>query len=44
MPTYARKHQLKLSLIYHLYSRSNGKMPIFKSEKVGQEKELLLNL
>ena len=33
MPTYARKHQLKLSLIYHLYSRSNGKIPIFKNRE-----------
>ncbi len=31
MPTYARVHQLRLSLIYHIYSRSNGKIPIFKS-------------
>jgi len=30
MPTYARKHQLKTSLIYHIYSRSNGRVPIFK--------------
>ncbi|MFH1442093.1 MAG: transposase [Candidatus Omnitrophota bacterium] len=31
MPTYARVHQLRLSLIYHIYSRSNGKIPIFKN-------------
>ncbi len=31
MPTYARVHQLRLALIYHIYSRSNGKIPIFKS-------------
>jgi len=30
MPTYARKYQLGLSLIYHTYNRSNGRVPIFK--------------
>lgn len=33
MPTYARKYQLGLSLIYHTYNRSNGRMPIFKSKE-----------
>ncbi|MFH1441572.1 MAG: transposase [Candidatus Omnitrophota bacterium] len=33
MPTYARIHQLNTSLIYHIYSRSNGKIPIFKSRE-----------
>ena len=32
MPTYARKHQLNNSLIYHIYSRSNGQISIFKKE------------
>lgn len=31
MPTTARKHQLNTSLIYHIYNRSNGKVPIFNS-------------
>lgn len=30
MPTYARKHQLSTSLIYHIFNRSSGKIPIFK--------------
>ncbi|PIP19039.1 MAG: hypothetical protein COX41_05030 [Candidatus Omnitrophica bacterium CG23_combo_of_CG06-09_8_20_14_all_41_10] len=33
MPTYARIHQLSLSLIYHIYSRSNDRIPIFKSKE-----------
>lgn len=32
MPTYARKHQLNAS-VYHIYNRSNGRMPIFKSKE-----------
>ena len=32
MPTYARKHQLNTSLIYHIYNRSNGRIPIFKTK------------
>lgn len=31
MPTYARKHQLSTSLIYHIYNRSNGRVAIFNS-------------
>ncbi len=31
MPTYARKHQLSDSLVYHVYNRSNSKLPIFRS-------------
>lgn len=33
MPTYARKHQLAASLIYHLYSRSNARVQIFKCKE-----------
>lgn len=33
MPTCARKYQLDLSLIYHIYNRSNSRIPIFKSEE-----------
>lgn len=33
MPTYARKHQLNASLIYHIYNRSNGRVSIFKSKE-----------
>ena len=32
MPSYARKHQLTGSLIYHAYNRSNGKNFIFNDE------------
>lgn len=30
MPSYARKYQLDLSMVYHVYNRSNNKVPIFK--------------
>ncbi len=33
MPSYSRRHQLTNSLIYHIYNRSNGRLPIFRSEK-----------
>ena len=33
MPTYARKHQLSASLIYHIYNRSNTRISIFKSKE-----------
>jgi len=33
MPAYARKHQLGLSLVYHIYNRSNGRIPIFKKRE-----------
>ncbi len=33
MPTYARKHQLNTSLIYHIYNRSNDRIPIFQSKE-----------
>jgi len=33
MPSYARKHQLNRSLIYHVYSRGNMKLEIFYSEQ-----------
>lgn len=33
MPTHARKYQLGLSLIYHVYNRSNARIPIFKSSE-----------
>lgn len=33
MPTCARKHQLNSSLIYHIYNRSNGRVPIFNSKE-----------
>lgn len=29
MPSYARKHQLYRSLLYHVYNRSNARLPIF---------------
>ena len=29
MPSYAGKHQLSCSLLYHIYSRSNVRQPIF---------------
>lgn len=29
MPSYARKHQLNRSLLYHVFSRSNARLPIF---------------
>lgn len=31
MPTYARKHQLTDSLVYHIYNRSSNRVPIFQS-------------
>ncbi len=33
MPTYARKHQLAASLIYHVYNRSHSRVPIFKRQQ-----------
>jgi len=30
MPSYARKHQLQQSLVYHAFSRSNGRKAIFQ--------------
>lgn len=33
MPTYARQHQLNTSLIYHVYNRSNARVPIFRSRE-----------
>lgn len=33
MPTCARKHQLNTSLVYHVYSRSNGRITIFKERE-----------
>ncbi|MEW6101854.1 MAG: transposase [Candidatus Omnitrophota bacterium] len=30
MPSYARKHQLTRSLLYHVFSRSNARLPIFR--------------
>jgi len=33
MPTYARKHQLTDSLLYHVYNRSTDKEVIFKNER-----------
>lgn len=32
MPSYARKHQLTNSLVYHAFNRSNGRVPIFHAE------------
>lgn len=29
MPSYARKHQLNRSLLYHVFNRSNARLPIF---------------
>lgn len=31
MPSYARKHQLQQSLVYHAFSRSNGRKVIFQA-------------
>ncbi len=33
MPSYARRHQLKQSLIYHVFNRGNAKLEIFHSEQ-----------
>ncbi|MCM8782289.1 MAG: transposase [Candidatus Omnitrophica bacterium] len=33
MPSYARKHQLNNSLFYHIYNRSNGRVPIFNRKE-----------
>ncbi|MFA4889372.1 MAG: transposase [Candidatus Omnitrophota bacterium] len=33
MPAYARKHQLANSLVYHIFNRSNARIPIFKVER-----------
>lgn len=33
MPSYARKHQLKSSLVYHVLNRANAKEEIFHSEQ-----------
>lgn len=33
MPSYARRHQLNRSLIYHLYSRGNLRLEIFHAEQ-----------
>jgi len=42
MPSYARKHQLQQSLVYHAFSRSNGRRSIFsKSEDFEYFKTLL---
>jgi len=30
MPSYARRHQLGRSLLYHIFSRSNARLPIFR--------------
>jgi putative transposase len=32
MPTHARKHRLASSLIFHIYNRSNNRVPIFSKE------------
>lgn len=42
MPSYARKHQLSRSLLYHVFSRSNARLPIFhESEDFGHFMALL---
>ncbi len=42
MPSYARKHQLQRSLVYHAFSRSNGRNSIFsESEDFEHFKTLL---
>ncbi len=33
MPSYARKHQLAYSLVYHVYNRGNLRLEIFHSEQ-----------
>ncbi|MBU0548500.1 MAG: transposase [Candidatus Omnitrophica bacterium] len=33
MPSYARKHQLQQSLVYHAFSRSNGRKVIFQEPR-----------
>lgn len=32
MPSYARRHQLQGSLTYHIFNRSNGRIPIFNHD------------
>jgi len=42
MPSYARKHQLQQSLVYHAFSRSNGCKVIFKEPEDFEHFERLL--
>jgi putative transposase len=42
MPTFARKHQLADSLVYHVYHRSSNRMPIFHREDDYQRFRALL--
>ncbi len=32
MPSYARRHQLSNSLVYHVFNRSNARVPIFNTQ------------
>ncbi len=44
MPSYARRHQLTNSLIYHVFNRSNARSPIFNTENDYRHfKELLID-
>jgi hypothetical protein len=42
MPTFARKHQLAESLVYHVYHRSSNRMPLFHREDDYQRFRTLL--
>ena len=33
MPSYARKHQLSNSVVYHIFNRSNARATIFNTEE-----------
>ena len=42
MPSYARRHQLERSLMYHVFNRSNARQMIFReSEDFGYFKQLI---
>jgi hypothetical protein len=43
MPSYARRHQLSRSLIYHIYNRGNARAEIYHSEMDYQHFLQLLN-
>lgn len=44
MPSYARKHQLEGALIYHVYSRSHGKVFIFNDAEDFEHFQELLKI
>ena len=43
MPSYARKHQLQQSLVYHAFSRSNGRKVIFQESEDFDHFKILLS-